>query len=215
MALKAADLANGVKFKDSKKDTDTIRLWEGYRDMAMLWRTLALIQIPTTFICCVMVLIFFYSQDITLNVPAKPLPGVYSPQEINDAEFIDTASSFINLIATYQPAIARRQFSKARELITEPMLTKFDEDMMGAELKAIENTKRTQLYFIDPAKISVARGNGEVVVTLVGDRQKILAGKELQAVVTKYDITLTTLPRNDINPFGIVIKNVAVENIEG
>ncbi len=215
MGLKAIDIANTTKIKDSKKENDTIRLWEGYRDMAMMWRTLALIQVPATLIATLMALVFYYSQNIILNVPAKPLPGVYSTQEIHNSEFMNTATNFINLIATYQPAIARRQFIKAREYIVEPMLSKFDEDMMGAEIKAIETTKRTQLYFVDPSKYSIERTNGEVNVTMIGDRQKILAGKELPSVMTKYTITLATIPRNDINPYGIVIKNVAVENVEG
>jgi hypothetical protein len=214
MGLRAADIANTVRIKDSKKENDTIRLWEGYRDMAMLWRTLALIQIPATFLCALMTVIFFYSQKIVLNVPAKPAPGVYSVQEINDAEFMEMATNFVNLIATYTPAVARRQFIKAREFIVEPMLSKFDEDMMGAELKAIETTKRTQLYFLDPARFSVVRENGEIKITMVGDRQKILAGKELPAVFTKYTVILGTIPRNDLNPYGIVIKNVNVENVD-
>lgn len=213
-ALKAAELTGATKIVDNKRETDTIRLWEGYRDQALLWRSLALLQIPATFISCIMALIFFYNQKITLNVPAKPLPGVYSPEEINDAEFMEASTSFINLIATYQPAVARRQFMKARELIAEPMLSKFDDDMMGAELRAIEMTRRTQLYFVDPTKYKIERNGKDILVTIVGERQKLVAGKELPAVTTKYVVTLGTIPRNAINPYGIVIKNVNVENVE-
>lgn len=214
MGLKAAEIAKTTRIVDNKKESDTIRLWEGYRDQAMLWRTLALLQIPATLISCLMALIFFYNQRITLSVPSKPLPGVYSVDEINDAEFMDMATNFINLIATYQPAVARRQFLKARELIAEPMLTKFDQEMMGAELKAIETTKRTQMYFADPSKYEIKRQGKDIIITMVGDRQKILAGKELPVILTKYTITLTTIPRNTVNPYGMVIKNVNVENVQ-
>ena len=214
MSIKAAEFTKATRIVDNKKESDTIRLWESYRDQALLWRTLALIQVPATLVACLMALIFFYNQRITLNVPAKPLPGVYSVDEINDSEFMNAATNFINLIATYQPAVARRQFLKARELIAEPMLTKFDEEMLGAELRAIETTKRTQLYFVDPSKYSIARQGKDIVVTMIGDRQKILAGRELPATLSKYTITLTTIPRNLVNPYGIIIKSVHLENVK-
>lgn len=198
---------------DARNETDTLRLWENYRDQALLWRALALLQIPTTLILAIFACYLWASHSITLNVPSKPLPGLYSAQEIPDSEFISVATNYINLIASYQPAVARRQFMKAREMLKEPMLETFDNEMVGTELKAIENTTRTQLYFVDPTKTTVVRQDNYVTITMTGERMKLVAGKQLPVVLTKFTVVLTTIPRNDLNPYGIVIENSSVENV--
>lgn len=214
IAGKAEALLKETKLQDHRKESDTLRLWESYRDHAMMWRSLALLQIPTTLACIVLATIIFYNRQTIINVPAKPAPGKYSTDEINDVEFQEAATSFINLIASYQPANARRQFSKAREVLGEPLLTQFDKEMMGSELKNIENTKRTQLYFVDPSRTELKREQGLIFINMVGDRIKYIAGKELPAVITKYTVTMATVPRTDLNPYGIVVVNVNNENIE-
>jgi hypothetical protein len=211
---KAENLIKDTKLKDNRRESDTLRLWEGYQDQALLWRSLALLQIPTSLACVVLSMILFYNRQTIINVPAKPAPGVYSVEEINDVEFQEVAINFVNLIASYQPATARRQYSKARELLAEPILTQFDKDMMGNELKAIENTKRTQLYFMDPSRSQLFRDPGGIKIEMIGDRIKYIAGKELPAVITKYTVFLSTVPRNDLNPYGIVVTNVLTENLE-
>jgi len=214
VAAKAENLIRETKVGESRRESDTIRLWENYRDQALLWRSLALLEIPTTLTCIIFAMILYYNRQTIINVPPKPLPGKYSVEEIIDAEFQEVSTNFINLIASYQPAIARRQFIKAREMLGEPLLSQFDKDMMGGELKAIENTKRTQLYFVDPARNELIRNGNTVQISMVGDRVKFVAGKELPALITKYTITLGTIPRNDLNPYGIVITNVVNENLE-
>jgi len=54
---KIKDAAQGVRDKvadtqltAARSKNDTIRLWENYKDQALMWRALSLIQIPTTFI---------------------------------------------------------------------------------------------------------------------------------------------------------------------
>lgn len=209
----AKEIINDSRVIDSRGENDTLRLWENYRDQALLWRALALLQIPATLILVIFAFYLWGSQEITLNVPRNPLPGLYAAQEIPDTEFIDVATNFINLIATYQPAVARRQFQKAREILKEPMLEIFDREMIGTELKAIENTNRTQLFFVDPTKTSIERRDNHVFVTTIGDRLKIVAGKQLPVVLTKFQVSMTTIPRNDLNPYGIVVDNVTFENV--
>lgn len=209
----ARDLIKNSELVDSKGETDTLRLWESYKDQALLWRAIALLQIPTTFIMLCFAFYIWGTREVILNVPRSPLPGLYAAKEIPDSEFIDVATNFVNLIATYQPVVARRQFSKARELLKEPMLSTFEQDMMGTELKAIENTNRTQLFFVDPVKTTIERQDNTVLVTMVGDRLKIVAGKQLPVVLTRFTISMTTIPRNDNNPFGIVVDNVRSQNV--
>lgn len=199
---------------DARKESDTLRLWESYRDQAVLWRALALLQIPTTAIIAVLCFTLYSNRKIELKVPAKPLPGIYTAQEIPDSEYIDVATNFINLIATYQPAVARRQFTHARQILQEPMLERFNREMMVTELKTIESTARTQLFFVDPLKTRIFREGNTVEVTLTGERLKMIAGRQVPAVTTTFSIAMTTIPRNELNPYGIVINNVAFDNID-
>ena len=57
---KIKEAAQGVREKvadtqltAARSQNDTIRLWENYKDQAMMWRALSLIQLPTTFIAII------------------------------------------------------------------------------------------------------------------------------------------------------------------
>jgi hypothetical protein len=188
-------------------------VWESYREQAGMWRAIALLQIPVTGIALVFALVTWVNRKTILNVPPKPLPGMYQAQDIPDSEFVDSATNFINLIATYQHAIARRQFSRARELLINPLLERFDNDFMMTELKTIETTSRSQVFFVDPSQTRLERQGSSVVITMVGDRMKVVAGRELEPVQTKYVVTLRTIPRTDINPYGIVVQDLSYDNV--
>ena len=206
--------------KDSKvieapKGTDTIRIWESFRDQAILWRALALLQIPATLIAILFAVVLWQTRSITLNVPSKPLPGHYAVQQIPDVDFIEAATEFVNLIGTYQPVVARRQYLRAAEMTQEPFLDRFRREMLESEMKAIENTSRTQVLFMDPAYTRLERIDNEVVVTLRASRLKIVAGKELPLANVEYKVTMTTIPRNQLNPYGIVVTNLDAQVVEG
>ena len=192
----------------ARESNDTIRLWENYKDQALMWRSISLLQVPATFAARVFSIVMWTTREITLNVPSKPVPGTYAAQDIPDSEFINVANNYINLIATYQPATVRRQFEAARGMLKEPLLSKFNEEMVGSELPAIENSARTQVFFVDPLKTKVTRSGNEVEVTVIGDRWKVIAGAELPTVTSRFRVRMTTIPRNQINPFGIVINSV-------
>lgn len=218
----AGKIAQGIKDNvvrhteifDARGETDTIRLWESHRDQALMWRAIALLQIPATLVLTIFSVILWTSRSITLNVPAKPLPGMYLAKEIPDTEFVEFSTDFINLIATYQPAVARRQFERARGMTIEPMLTRFDSEMMGIELKAIEQTNRTQIFFPDPSKTKFERyDDRQVKVSFTGDRLKMVAGQDLPSEETRFTVVLTTIPRSSLNPYGIVVTNVTFENL--
>jgi len=211
---RVAELLKDSELRRPLSDNDTIRLWESHQEQATLWRSIALLQVPITLAALVIALMMWATRSITLNVPAKPLPGIYAAQDIPDSEFVDFANDYINLIATYQPAVARRQFEEARRMLWNQMIQMFDADMIGTELRAIENTKRTQIFFVDPVKTSIVRDDRSVTVSLIGDRFKIIAGKEMPSVKSSFTISMTTIPKNKFNPYGIVITNVALKNLE-
>ncbi len=198
---------------EARSNDDTIRLWESYRDQATMWRALALLQIPATFIAIVLALIIWQTRSISLNVPARPQPGQYAVQQLHSIEFIEAATEFVNLVASYQPAIATKQFERASEMVMEPLLSRFKMEQLGNELRAIVTTSRSQMFFIDPTRTEVLRTGDEVHVSLVGSRQKIIAGKSLPLLRTRYTITMRTVPRNVVNPLGIVITNMSFEDI--
>jgi hypothetical protein len=214
-----------IKVADSIKDrvadtnlqvgrdkSDTIRLWENYKDQSLMWRSLSLIQFPTTLIAIGFAVLMWSTREITLTVPSKPMPGIYAAQDIPDNEFVNVALDYVNLIATYQPKTARRQFEAASAMLKEPLLTKFREEMINSELGAIENSSRTQVFFTDPLKTTVARRGNDVTVSLIGERWKVIAGAELPTVTSRFRVTLTTIPRNTINPYGIVITSVTFKS---
>lgn len=205
---------NDSKIFESKRDSDTIRVWENYKDQASLWRALALLQIPATLGAIIFAFTMWANRSITLNVPARPLPGVYSVQEIPDTEYVNVATDYINLVASYQPKIARRQFDTARGMLMEPLLSKFDQEMMGDELRAIETTSRTQVFMVDPIRTKVTRDAKSVTVSLIGDRFKIVAGQESPLQMSQFDIVMVTVPRNKLNPYGIVITNVTHKPVD-
>ena len=205
----AQQLVADTRIVDARGQADTIQVWELHRERAMLWRAIALLQIPTTLIIALLAIIIWNGRSITLNVPAKPLPGSYRAQEVPDAEFISYATDFVNLIATYQPRIARRQFQEAAKYLSGKILVDFETDILGRELSAIEQTDRTQLFWEDPTKTKIKRNlQNEVTVEIAGERTKIVAREELPVKYTRYVITMTMIPRNSFNPYGITITNV-------
>lgn len=208
---KVADLLKDSSVPGIKGETDTIRLWEAYKDQASLWRAIALLQIPATAIALIFAMVMWSSRSITLNVPAKPLPGTYAVSDLRDNEFIDIATNFVNLISTYQPKVARRQFEKASEMLTEPILSYFSTAVLIDEVKAIETTGRTQIFFADPTKTTVRREGKNVIVNFAGDRTKIIGGRDSPPTPASYEITMTTIPRNSLNPYGIVISNAVFD----
>jgi hypothetical protein len=210
------DVVADTRLNATRSESDTIRLWENYKDQALLWRSLTLIQFPATFAALIFATVMWSTRVVNLTVPSKPEPGIHVAQDIPDTEFINAANTYVNLVATYQPVTARNQFSVARSMLKEPVYTKFNEEMMGAELGAIESTSRTQVFFTDPLRTKVTRNGNEVTVSLVGERWKVIAGSPLPTITSRFTISMSTIPRNPLNPYGIVITGVSFKsNLQG
>ncbi|MBL7663145.1 hypothetical protein JNK13_10385 [bacterium] len=195
---------------------DTIRLWESYRDQAYMWRALAMIQIPTTFVAIAAALIMYFFADTVIEVPERPQPGNYSVKQLPDSEFTSVATEVVNLIGSYQPATARRQFSTARKYLWEPALTLFEEKMMKDELRTVEETGRSQIFYVDPNQTKITRfpEQDKVEVRVQGNRLKLIGDKPLPADYLAYYITMTTIPRNEHNEYGIVVIDVKLRKLE-
>lgn len=213
MANNSVNLKHDLKQLErvgGRAGSDTIRLWEGYREQAYLWRALALLQMPSTALSIAAALIMYLFADTIIEVPERPQPGYYSVRQLPDSQFINAATQVVNLMSTYQPAVARRQFKTARKYLWEPALTEFEETMMGGELRTIEETKRSQMFFINPRLIKVERFPeiDKVVVRIPGVRLKLIGNKPLPADQVVYYVQMTTIPRNVHNEYGIVVVDL-------
>lgn len=196
-----------------KAGADTIRLWEGFREQALFWRALALIQVPSTALAILIALLQLYLSDPIINVVPNPLPGRYSSKELPDRLYLSSAQNLVNLISTYQPSIARRQFKRAEKMLWEPALSRFQKVMLENELRAIEETARSQIFFADEARIKIERfpefgDSGKVVVRIPGVQQKLIGNRPLEAEKVVYHISMTTIPRHRYNKYGIVVINI-------
>ncbi|MCB0328493.1 MAG: hypothetical protein KDD70_02485 [Bdellovibrionales bacterium] len=210
---KVAHIAKAIKQNESKGEADTFRLWESYREQANLWRIIAVLQLFGSFLLICFIFYLYSTRTVTLHVPRQPLPGQYSINEIPEAALIEAATEVVNLIATYQPHIAEKQFRSALELLEEPALTIFKEKMLGVELNAIRSTSRSQVLWVDPSRNKIEPMPDGIRVSLTGERQKFIAGKQVPPTFTRYSITFVTRPRNRINQYGLVATKIEVENV--
>jgi len=199
-----------VELVDGRAGADTVRLWEHYRDHAYMWRALAVLQFPATFLALGAALLMYFTADTVIEVPEKPQPGHYSIKQLPDSEFIDVATKLVNAITTYQPHNAREQFYSSRKFLWEPALSEFENVMVKQELRVVEETSRSQMFFIDTKQIKIERFPelDKVVVRLPGVRQKLIGQKPLPPDEMVYYVKMTTIPRNIHNEYGIVVVDI-------
>ena len=214
MAKRAIKLVDQTTVAEAGSGGDTIRLWENYREQATMWRAIALLQIPATIVAVALAALMWSTRVSYLNVPSRPLPGQYSINELPDTEFENVATDFVNLVGSYSATTARQQFATASELLVEPYLTTYKKDMIETVLPAIEQIGRTQMFMVDPAKTVFDRKGKFMTVTYIGERTRFIAGREIAAKRGQFKITMTTNPRNRLNPYGIVIYNVEFNEID-
>jgi hypothetical protein len=202
-----------IEVVEGRAGADTLKLWEHYRDHAFMWRAIALFQLPATFLAILAAVLMYYTADTKIEVPERPQPGMYSIKQLPDSEFIDVATKLINLITTYQPHSARQQFFSARKFLWEPALSEFENAYVKGELRVIEETSRSQIFFIDPKQIKIERHRDvdRVVVRLPGVRQKLLGQKPLPPDEMVFYVKMTTIPRNIHNEYGIVVVDMRLE----
>jgi hypothetical protein len=195
---------------EAQVGADTLRLWEAFRDQANLWRGIALVTLPVTIFALFASIIVYLTADTNIVVPQKRSPGIFRPSQLPDRHFIEFGKNLVNLIASYTPDTAQNQFTSAREQLWQPALAQFDTEMQGEELKTIMDTRRTQLFFIDPTRIKVIREpeTEKVVVRIPGTRQKLIGKEPLPIDEAAFYVKMTTIPRNLENEYGIVAIDV-------
>ena len=87
--------------------------------------------------------------------------------------------------------------------------------MLRRELRTIEETGRSQVFFANRERIKVERYPelDKIVVRLPGSRQKLIGGRPLAADDLVYYVTMTTVPRNMHNPYGIVVIEITLRQL--
>lgn len=198
-----------------REGSDTVRLWDSYREQAYLWRALMLLQLPTTVLAIILAFVFYLSKDTIIEVPDNPSPGYYSVDKLPDKLFVSFSRDIVNLISTYQPVNARKQFLKAQTYLWEPALTAFDTEMMDKELRAIEETHRSQMFFVADELVKVERfpDKDYVIVRIPGVRQKLIGTTKLESEEWAYFVKMTTIPRNVDNEYGIIAFDIRIEPV--
>ncbi|MDD2943489.1 MAG: TraE/TraK family type IV conjugative transfer system protein [bacterium] len=196
---------------EGRAGSDTLKLWEGYREQAYLWRAIALLQMPATALAVFAALVMFFFADTVIQVPSRPQPGYYSVRELPDTAFIDVATEVVSLLGNYQPARAEYQYQMVQRFLWEPALTDFQK-RMPVEIDKIITTGRSQMFLINPQLVKVQRDpSGEyVTVTLRGDRHKMIRRQKLERDVLEFYVKMTTIPRNISNAYGIVVVQLGM-----
>ena len=95
---------------------------------------------------------------------------------ISDETLVRSAKETVSLLATFSPEKARAQFEQVMPSLEEAARKPFTEDILGTELRAIEETKRTQTFQISDKEIVFGRrpALGLVEVRIPGRRQKTI-----------------------------------------
>lgn len=205
-----------LEIVDGRTGEDSVKVWERYREKAHFWRAIALLQSPLAVVALLVALSMYFSGDTIVEVPERPQPGHYSVKKLPDSEFIHVAVEVANLITTFTPATVDRQFKAARKYLWEPALTQFETDKIKTELRMIQQTARSQLFFIDTKQVKVERRPelDSVVVRLPGKRQKLIGNRALPEDEFVAYVRMTTIPRNVYNEYGIVVTDMRFEERE-
>ena len=187
---------------------DTIKLWDSYREQALLWRALALLQLPALFFAFILAMITFFYSDKVIEAPSKPEPGYLEVSDVSDKDFVIAAVNVVNLITSYQPETAGRQFKLARRSLWEPALSVFNKEYIEKQVKFIENTNRSQLFYLSKPQLKIVREKGFVEVRVPGKRKKLIGETPRPIDEMAWYVRLTTIPRNELNPLGIVVTDL-------
>ncbi len=214
------DSITTIEKVEGRSSGDTFKLWEGFREQALLWRILALLQMPTVALALIFALMVYYNSTIVIEPPEYPQPGMYSIKKLPDSEFMKMAIDIVNLIGTYQPANAERQFRTTRLFLWEPALSEFEKvylygysaDNTPSQLQVIKDTQRSQAFLINYDLMQVQRypNLDMVVVRVPGTRQILIGKRPLDDEITYY-FKMTTIPKSPYNPRGIVIFDVRIK----
>lgn len=215
-----------VKKISAEESANIQRVNRLYREQSYMWRALALMQIPTTFIALVVAIVMYVSSNIIVDVKPRPAPGYFLAEELPEQEFIKYGIEFVNLISSYQPMTAKNQFNYALNFLQGEYYSIFKQrylegrDGEQSRLMEIDTLQRAQMFFINRDLVTATleqdeldSRNDRVIVRIPGEAYVFLGG-QLQANRIEYGVyylTLQTIPTSVFNKNGISIIDVRFE----
>ena len=209
-SLSAELLAAEQALAETPPAAEPERMEKGFKEQAYIWRTSAIVQMPVAALSIAVSLAMYFFADTVVEVHHKPEHGYHTGGQLNNSELINAATTVVNLVATYQPAIARRNFTSAQRFLIEPALSEFEETMMQKEAPKIEQTRRSQTFMVIPSGVRVERfpGADYAVVSVPGERTTWIANKKLVPEYMTYFVKLTATPQNLSNQYGLVASDL-------
>ncbi|MCC6934036.1 MAG: hypothetical protein IT292_12430 [Deltaproteobacteria bacterium] len=198
-----------------------------YREQSYMWRALALIQFPTTAIAIIIAIVMYVSADVIVDVKPRPAPGYFLVEEIPEQEFIKYSIEFVNLISSFQPSVAERQFRHALNFLQGEFYGQFNiKYLQGlpseqSRLSEIMQLQRAQMFYINRDLVVAQIENDpedprqdRVIVRVPGELYTFLNGVYQQNRIDYgvYYVTLQTIPNTAFNQNGITIINLRLEN---
>ena len=117
----------------------------------------------------------------------------------SDQDVILAARSVVNLLATYQPQNVRRNLAALARRLCEPASSELRHMMPETTIREIENTNRSQQFYIADSKITVEKRSLEnrVVVQLPGECVQTVDNKQLSSEQRLYEVTLARRASGD------------------
>ncbi len=132
-----------------------------------------------------------------------PLPGPF--YEIPDQEFTSVAVQFLSLAETFDAGSAEGNFRKALSIVHANEYSKLSSRFLTDQLPRIRQNIEEQRFYVDLASLAALRERNVMKVDVRGILKIKKSSNEEQVVPVHYIVELTTVPRNPVHPYGIVV----------
>jgi hypothetical protein len=137
-------------------------------------------------------------------------------------ERVKTATSFVQLIASYSADNVAEQFESAKKLMSEAAAASFNEKRLKPELASIQSSGRSQTFTLAEDGIDYQTLDNEVsTVAILGHRERVVSDKKSKPIELAYFIsfagenkrTATEITQVEIQVSGGQIQAIAEEKL--
>lgn len=199
--------------EEFQKEKDLNKVTAAYKMQSYFWRWVSLFQIPFLFFLLLFFLNLYISRDTIINVPDRPFEGYKEVSQLSDSEFINFAQDFFNLVGTFQPTIAEKQFETASTFLVGQKREEFKRDFLQTKLVEVRETSRTEELILEKENIALTRGpSGSNYVDIVasGYRRILIKQEELRPENAQIFIRIETSKDIENNQYGLYISDYKI-----
>jgi len=180
---------------------------DSFHEQGRLWRLLSVYFAPGTFLSLVAAFfMLIYSVD-RQPVELRPAPSIVDVKEVPDDRFFAVADEVVGLLNSYHYSRADAQFNLAKTFLWEPALSQFIKNN-ESEVPKILSLRRSQFFDSTGFPKLPKRANEEFAVAVAGKLQTWIGAQEPTEELLQIKLTMITVPRNAINPWGIVVTSI-------